>query len=356
MKPLLRILMLIAAMSAIPAYAQFEDFGDFFGDATTENIGGPAEGEITTIGEEAPIRVVIMTDRAGSRWANVPADVAEGRELTGLQNGIDEQNNHVRFNADENIGDPRRGEYFFPIVETEIAEEPEAIKKSYGTGAAFQPYAFDIVLGPDGRLHREQLTSDIKEQLDQTRIDEIIQQLNANPPSYVDPENFDAEQWAHWIYFYRQLTLWENYIAGELLFEPLAQRTSYDIRLMNTGELNELLSSHRDQAKTKDLRASIRVQNILTKLEERQRDRELFRNWLQARERDIDEFAQNFYNRQQGTLLILEGQEFLVTEKPQDTVPGDVINVVTEELTPFDLLTEDGKIKKKVETEIRSKY
>lgn len=342
-------------LTATPAVAQV-DFSSFFG--VGADTGETEEPAIVLPGEEAPIRVEILTDSAGARWANVPTDVAQSHELVGIQDAIDERNNHVKFNADENIGDPRLGEYYFPIVESSQIEQSviEPIRKSYNIGTAFKPYAFDIVVAEDGRLVREQITTEIKEQLDNTRVDGLTQQLTENPPSYVDPGDYDPERWAQWIYFYQQLTLWERYIELVLLNEPLNQSTSYDIRLMNSDELEELLKSHREQAKAKDERTSLRVQKILSNLEERERDRELFRNWLQARERDIDEFAQNFYNRQQGTLLILEGQEFLVTEKPYPSLPSDVINVVTEELTPFDLLTEDGMIKKKVETKLLNKY
>ena len=114
MKPFLRILTLIAVMAVNPIGAQ-TDFGDFFGAATTEDLGGSAE-EISPIGDTAPIRVEILTDRAGSRWARVPADVAETRELAGEQDGIDENNNHVRFNADENIGDSRKSDLVLSTV------------------------------------------------------------------------------------------------------------------------------------------------------------------------------------------------------------------------------------------------
>ena len=64
-----------------------------------------------------PIRCTIISDAAGRQYAKIAEQLMKAKALSGIQMGIDEGGKEVFFDADDNLGNPKHGEFYFPVVE-----------------------------------------------------------------------------------------------------------------------------------------------------------------------------------------------------------------------------------------------
>ena len=74
-----------------------------------------------------------------------------------------------------------------------------------------------------------------------------------------------------------------------------------------------------------------------------------FERWLEDQKSLVVEFTQDWARKLQGQELSIEGTVYLLSEIPMDRVPKNTVNLVTDTLTPYDILNADGTLKKPVE-------
>ena len=363
------VLLLLASGTA---YAQFEDFGDDdIGNPAAEanqfnpvqpdfaNPGQPANEPAEDPGFQAvnTFRVEVFVSPNGQKLVRVPGFLVEGKTLSGVEHGIDQTNQYVVFNGENNLGNPKLGEFIYPVLEGDetTVSEIKSIREFQGLGTLFEPLAFDYKIGEDGRIQRQLVESKFKNEFDASRINDLRLYFEENVPEGVDEDTYDPQGWAEWTYFYQQLTLWENFVSTELIKQDLLTRTSYDPRIID-DELVNLWQSHKDQADGLSQAQAQRVNEVLNSVSKRETARAQFQDWLQARERDIDEFAVNFDSRQKGSLLKIDGQTFIISKEPQSRIPNYSIAIVTDVLTPHDLLDDEGQLRKFELSQDKSRY
>jgi hypothetical protein len=111
-----------------------------------------------------------------------------------------------------------------------------------------------------------------------------------------------------------------------------------------------LYELYKGQGKKADEVTYTKAQDITTGLSEREGRRLAYRNWLDDRKDMVVETAMEWGKRQQGQVVVVDGVEYELYSPtqglPQGAGPTDVVRVVTDNLTPYDLLNPDGTQKK----------
>lgn len=104
-----------------------------------------------------------------------------------------------------------------------------------------------------------------------------------------------------------------------------------------------------DEGKTADEDTYKRAQEINTGLTDREGKRLAYRNWLDDRKEMVVETAQEWGKRQQGQVVVVNGVQYELYSPsqglPKGAGPRDMVRVVTDHLTPYDLLNPDGSQK-----------
>ncbi len=111
-----------------------------------------------------------------------------------------------------------------------------------------------------------------------------------------------------------------------------------------------LYEMYKGQGRNADGVTYKKAQDITTGLSEREGRRLAYRNWLDDRKDMVVETAMEWGKRQQGQVVVVDGVEYELYSPaqglPQGAGPTDVVRVVTDHLTPYDLLNPDGTQKK----------
>jgi hypothetical protein len=87
-------------------------------------------------------------------------------------------------------------------------------------------------------------------------------------------------------------------------------------------------------------------------LEVRKERRFRYREWLNDQTTEIHKLAEDYRRRLAGNEFVIDGVQYLVSQKPLRDVPLGSRNIVTERLTPYDLLDSDGTLKKATEATV----
>ena len=314
---------------------------------------GGADDETT---QDALIEGIEVVVEDGLKIAKIPPFVMEGKILVGIQHGLDLNGNYVMFDADQPLGDSRLDEYHFPVLESgAVAEDIKSLRDYLGMGEMPILKSFMFKEDEGGTIVREMLDANIKEQLEDVRIEALQLEFAAVMPPTADPNNYDPLAFAEWQYFYEQVELWERYISDELFGESLWAQTTFEPRVAK-DEFLELMASHQDQANQLALADAELVRDVMNRIQYRQVEREKYRAWLSSRQSEIDSMADNFRKRLEGNLLDISGQMFMVTSEAQEKYPAYTIPVVTKVLTPHDLLNADGTVRRYRLSNNRSKF
>lgn len=205
------------------------------------------------------------------------------------------------------------------------------------------------------------------------------------------PPPIDPQAMGEWYYYYQQTMGWERYVAEEVLMlkegepqnmydlgtavqaqdlyvpQPMGQNAPPPLIHFDNKEklLDERLSlikpagmkpaleqMDRQMAELAAKNArddSNRNREFVARLEARKQRRFLYREWLNDQTAEIRKMAEDYRRRMAGDQFEIDGVRFLVSEKPLNYVPLNARNIVTERLTPYDLLDNDGALKKPTE-------
>lgn len=197
---------------------------------------------------------------------------------------------------------------------------------------------------------------------------------------------------AHWTFYYDQLVLWQYYCVRNLLGEddflleeevatdeavqsratgtlvgqaarqPTVTRTAEEIEAMRL-ELDPVndYASNFVPGKTplgQKLRQDLEVKaarheeyvykqyiGMINRIEAREGNQKRYEDWLEAKRQQIFNFAEEWRKVENGEVMFLDDRLFLVTKEPLTGGPLEATNVVVrEQLTPQDLLNDDGTL------------
>ncbi len=216
-----------------------------------------------------------------------------------------------------------------------------------------EPYAFryeEIELdGGDTVVRRVRHTATEKQQKDEERIAEILAEIDQYMPpgggDYVDPRAV-----AEWQYYWEQLKLWDRFVKQKILEGKDLNKKVRDLNFADPTkidmQLQEVYVSHVKQAEDLAYDYYNRVIKLLGRIEDRIWQREVYLSWVQENKEKLQEFANEWLRRVTGAEIEIEGKVYLVSQEPLKAVPQDKVNIVTDNLTPYDILNDDGTLKK----------
>ncbi|MCX8037061.1 MAG: hypothetical protein N3D11_08470 [Candidatus Sumerlaeia bacterium] len=201
----------------------------------------------------------------------------------------------------------------------------------------------------------------------------------------------DPQAMGEWFHYYQQCIAWERYVSEEVLllsegepanlynidtavqaqdiyvpFFPMQQGQNapptlihFDLKETPMAEnlclikpsamksaLEHVYHSMTDMAHQVAQEDSEKSRQYLVRLSEREDRRERYAEWLKDQAREIEKVAEDFRKRLAGDQFEIDGVRFLVSEKPLSYIPKGAKNIVTERLTPYDLLESDGTLKR----------
>lgn len=86
---------------------------------------------------------------------------------------------------------------------------------------------------------------------------------------------------------------------------------------------------------------------MINRIDQRELAQERYNQWVQDNKKELGEFAENWRKVDSGETFMLDDTLYLVTKEPLESVPINGVNVLKgDQLTPQDLLNEDGSLKK----------
>ena len=250
----------------------------------------------------------------------------------------------------------------------QTAQEPKAYryeeKNSLGQtvvppvlGYVVEP-GVDFVVKQEGEethIERIEYTLEEKKKRDDEELREIWGEMqakgwnNANPQGQQGANDPRAE--AEWRLFYRQVGLWQRYLEEGVFFEKLQTPPTFDPATVYADVGNDEISgtlfrAAENQARDLDERHHETILAYFRGLDERENQRLRYQEWLTDRQKETIEYADNWTKRFDGSQVKIEGTLYLISPKPLSRIPRDSVNLVTDKLTPYDLLNADGTLKR----------
>jgi hypothetical protein len=212
-------------------------------------------------------------------------------------------------------------------------------------------------------------------------------------PYQQGPPPIDPQAMGEWYYFDQQAIAWERYINEEVLMlkpgepanfynldtavqpqelylapqdpnaplpiihfdnkeTPIMRRLSAVKPASIEPALDQLSRTMEDLAAQNAKKDSDRSRVFVANLDARKERRFRYREWLNDQTTEIHRMAEDYRRRLAGNELVIDGVQYLVSQKPLGTVPLGSRNIVTERLTPYDLLDTDGTLKKATEASV----
>jgi len=156
---------------------------------------------------------------------------------------------------------------------------------------------------------------------------------------------------AAWQLWYNQTALWGKYVNKEILLntkEPskIENRLDFTSRDALSGSVavvaNYLQKNARDVDEA-DLRENLDFWN---RLEARRYLRNDYHQWLTDQKEVVAKFTKDWILNREGREVSIDGTLYLISSEPIENIPRNAVNLVTNKLTPYDLLNADGTLKK----------
>ena len=208
------------------------------------------------------------------------------------------------------------------------------------------PVAPDTRSYPIRRLIKPETPEDGKAQAD-AFLEAYNQVLEVTPPD--EPIEFIIER-AAWQYWFNQMDLWQQYVQKEVFLKPAAAPKMNNLDFSNRDALNNaiagLANEINDEAKIINAQVHRRNLEFIYRLDFRENQRSDYKQWLEDQKDLVIEFTHNWARKEEGQELNIDGTVYLLSDEPMERVPRNTVNLVTENLTPYDLLNADGTLKK----------
>jgi len=191
--------------------------------------------------------------------------------------------------------------------------------------------------------------------------DDARQQLKAFLDSYNDvllnslpnePIQFVIDR-AAWQYWYNQMILWEEFVEKDIFLKKMFTKSMDKLNFSSKDALNSsvatvanIINDDAQKANTMDRRKNF---DFLGRLELRENRRKDYRQWLEDQKQIVVDFTRAWARKENQQEITIDGTVYLLSSEPMENVPRNTVNVVSQELTPYDILNADGTLKKPVE-------
>jgi len=231
-------------------------------------------------------------------------------------------------------------------------------------------YEEKVIEGTDS-VERVQYPLAEKERLDQEAIQRILEEPQQEPgqgprPGQMPPvmmgeqamgapvgmqvqQGQDPQAVAAWTYLWEQLKLWQLYIEDRIFYRNLAAQAEDMINFEDPGGLQTqlvgLLLALYQQAGEIDEEKHEEVLTYQQRLVNRANLREAYNAWLEEQKELVLEFAGQWLKKMRGEEVTIDGNLYLISSEPLRRVPRNAVNIVTNKLTPYDIVNEDGTLK-----------
>lgn len=228
-------------------------------------------------------------------------------------------------------------------------------------------YEEKVIEGSDS-VERVQYPLAEKERLDQEAIQKILEAPQQGPgqgpgqmPLYMMEEQAqaqpvmqvqqgqDPQAVAAWTYFWEQLKLWQLYIEDRIFYRNLAVKARDMINFEDPGglqtQLTGLLLAFYQQAGEVDEETHEETLAYQQRLVNRANLREAYNAWLEGQKELVLEFSGQWLKKMRGEEVTIDGNLYLISSEPLRRVPRDAVNIITNKLTPYDIVNEDGTLK-----------
>ena len=255
---------------------------------------------------------------------------------------------------------------FHVIVLALLAAMPLATAQTTLDIQAFR-YEEKVIEGSDS-VERVQYPLAEKERLDQEAVQKILEAPQQEPgqgsgpmPLYMMEEQAqaqpamqvqqgqDPQAVAAWTYFWEQLKLWQLYIEERIFYRNLAVKAGDMINFEDPGglptQLTGLLLAFYQQAGEIDEDKHEEILAYQQRLVNRANLREAYNDWLEGQKELVLEFSGQWLKKMRGEEVTIDGNLYLISSEPLRRVPRNAVNIVTNKLTPYDIVNEDGTLK-----------
>jgi hypothetical protein len=211
-----------------------------------------------------------------------------------------------------------------------------------------------------------------KERLDQEAIQKILQEIQqggtgqaAGPvqgPMYMMgqaemaapmapqvQQGQDPQAVATWTYFWRQLQLWQRYIAERIFYRDVTVGLKDILNFADPGGLPlQLLILHQAfDTQAAEVEKDTHAEDLAyqQRLQNRANQREAYAKWLDGQKEEVIAFATQWARKLRGEEVTIDGNLYLISSEPLRHVPRNAVNIVTNRLTPYDIVNDNGTLK-----------
>ena len=169
-----------------------------------------------------------------------------------------------------------------------------------------------------------------------------------------------ATSMGEWAFFYDQLDGWQVYVEKKILQTTLADNEKASFDPVDIGKLNDTYNAFKTKAKDVDQKEFENYGKMVAAIDKDKTEQETFEGWVELQAQNLQAFAEKWGRRYDGTEFEANGTLFLVRNY-KEIPPADQDDTFKESLprnavlldvphgrdvTPYDLLTPDGKPRK----------
>ncbi len=247
-----------------------------------------------------------------------------------------------------------------------------------GTAAAapLEIYEFLYVKHDDYGSVRIKLTPQEAEKVREKEIALIMKEFPSGPAGQQQQQQQDATRaFAEWDYYFEQLQLYSQYVKEVVLPEKKEdlEAPNYDVSTQEQAVQSRTDLKTGYEKKAQELTNEQRDENVAfyEKIQQREDRRKRYYEWIASQQRELDEWAKVWARRANTTQWVtasgevrrddwyygknfnpgstvattIDGQTFIFSSEPASGVGSNELNVLSTNLTPYDILDQHGVLK-----------
>jgi hypothetical protein len=238
---------------------------------------------------------------------------------------------------------------------------PEEVKKKEAEQATMQttmpmgprpqgaPAAPDYSSYPVKRFIKSDTPEDDREQVN-AFIEAYNQVLLNSAPDEPIEIIIDKAAWQYW---FNQMASWEEYVSKSVFLKKDYTQTTEKLDFTSLEALKNSANTLANEANAeayKVIRSDhLRNLGFINRLDLRENRRSDYKQWLDDQKTLVVDFTHQWARKENEQEINIDGVIYLLSEQPLESVPRNSVNLVTQKLTPYDLLNADGTLKKPLE-------
>jgi len=156
---------------------------------------------------------------------------------------------------------------------------------------------------------------------------------------------------ASWQLWHNQTALWGKYVDKEILLKtgaPAAIENRLDFASRDALNGSVAFVANYLQKNVRETDNANLGENLefWNRLDGRRYLRNDYHQWLVDQKEVVGKYTKGWILNREGREVAIEGTIYLISREPIESVPHNAVNLVTNKLTPYDLLNTDGTLKK----------